>query len=426
MSNATEPLPMDTKIRKVLYVTSRFPALSMTFVANEMCAIEKLGIKVDVATLWRPLGDHKGHPAEVPFLDRIFSSSLDPVKFFFTVFLFLSKPSVIVTTLKLLPGHLSSPWLFAKLLAAIPKGILVGREAKKKKYDLIHSHFLTTPTTVALIASKYSGVPYTCTAHAFDITSSNPRMVNGSIPLKCNEAKQVITISNYNKKDILDRHPKVKAKKISIIYNGVNTDFFALRPQERNFDGKTVNVVCISNLNEKKGHEYLIRSIHILKKRNVNITLRLYGKGPMHNSLLQLTEELGLTDSVFFEGAINQSQSVGVLHSADIFALASIPLDSGDADGLPTVLIESLSCGVPTISTDVTGIPEIVIDKKTGLLVPPRDEVQLAEAILWMIDHPKQSQEFAKNGRELVMRQFNGALSARQLLDCWTKAMQDK
>jgi glycosyltransferase involved in cell wall biosynthesis len=309
------------------------------------------------------------------------------VKFFFTVFLFLSKPSVIVTTLKLLPGHLSSPWLFAKLLAAIPKGILVGREAKKKKYDLIHSHFLTTPTTVALIASKYSGVPYTCTAHAFDITSSNPRMVNGSIPLKCNEAKQVITISNYNKKDILDRHPKVKAKKISIIYNGVNTDFFALRPQERNFDGKTVNVVCISNLNEKKGHEYLIRSIHILK---------------------------------------NQSQSVGVLHSADIFALASIPLDSGDADGLPTVLIESLSCGVPTISTDVTGIPEIVIDKKTGLLVPPRDEVQLAEAILWMIDHPKQSQEFAKNGRELVMRQFNGALSARQLLDCWTKAMQDK
>jgi glycosyltransferase involved in cell wall biosynthesis len=417
---------MDRKIEKVLYVTSRFPALSMTFVANEMSAIEKLGVRIDVATLWKPLGDHKGHPAEVPFLDRVFSSSLNPIGVVLASFLLFSKPSVVITALRLVPGHLKSPWLFAKLLAAIPKGILVGRHAKRNRYDLIHSHFLTTPTTVALIASKYSGIPYTCTAHAFDITSSNPRMTNGSIPLKCNEAGMVITISNYNKRDIMSRHPEVNSEKIVIIYNGIDTSFFALRKQDRNFDTKPVSVICISNLNEKKGHEYLIRAISILKRDNEDIVLRLFGKGPMHDSLQRLTEELEITDSVFFEGAINQSQSVATLHSADIFALASIPLESGDADGLPTVLIESLSCGIPTVSTDVTGIPEIIIDKETGLLVPPRDEFQLAEALSWMIKHPEQARTLAKHGRNLVVEKFNGTRSASQLLDCWTKVLEEQ
>ena len=108
-----------------------------------------------------------------------------------------------------------------------------------------------------------------------------------------------------------------------------------------------------------------------------------------------------------------------VCQAADIFAVACVPLASQDADGLPTVIIEALAVARPTVSTQVTGIPEIVIDGETGLCVPPRNVDAFADAIAWMIDNPESARSMGEAGRQLVLAQFDRRGAARQLLSLW-------
>lgn len=410
---------------KILYVTSRFPALSMTFVANEMAGVQHLGYDVHVCTIWDPLSNHNGHPAEIQFLNKVVTTQLKSASNWAIVLgKLVTNPGILLLILQLIPGHLKSPWLFAKLLAAIPKGILAGSWAKKNDIKWIHAHFLTTPTTVALIASKISKIPFSATAHAFDITSKNPRITNGSVPLKCKEADAIVTISNYNKDDILTRWPELKEVRLEVIYNGIDTAAFSPRDSTTTLTEKrTKQILSVSNLNAKKGFYYLIKAAGILLDRDHDIVLDIYGEGPERARLESLIEELGRADKIKLHGSVNQAQVAALCSDTDIFALASIPLESGDADGLPTVLIESLAVEIPTVSTQVTGIPEIIIDGVTGMCVPPADAKALADALEWILIHPKEAADMGRKGRELVLSKFDKYVATAHLDSLWQELL---
>ena len=409
----------------ILYVTSRFPSISATFVTNEMTGVQQLGYDVHICTIWNPLSDHKGHPAEAQFLDKVVTTGLNSLaNWGIALTTLITNPGILLLVLKLVPGHLKSPWLFAKLLAAIPKGLIAGSWAKKNNVKWIHAHFLTSPTTVALIASKVSKIPYSATGHAFDITSEDPRIINGSVALKCKEAATIITISNYNRDDIIARWPELKDIRLEVIYNGIDTAAFS--PSDKPIDGsrkQTKQILSVSTLIAKKGFYYLIKAAGILLDKGHDIVLDIYGEGPERARLEALIEELGRADTIKLHGSANQDQVAALCTATDIFALASIPLKSGDADGLPTVLIESLAVEIPTVSTQVTGIPEIIIDGVTGKCVPPADVEALAYALEWLLNHPDEAKEMGKNGRELVLSKFDKTVATAKLDALWQELL---
>lgn len=416
----------DSEPTRILYVTSRFPSVTSTFVANEMTAVQALDYEVYVATLWpvvnaAPDAPHRGHPVERPFLPRVESTSLTaPRTWALALRAALVRPSVLATCLRLLPGHLRSPWLFGKLLAVIPKGLAAGARARELGIERIHAHFITTPTTVALLAAEVAGVPFTATAHAFDITSRHPKRVNGSVLLKCRRAEAIVTISEYNRADMLRRWPELESERLEVIYNGIDTSAFAPRTGARPLEsGGALRVLSVSSLNAKKGFEYLVRAVALLRGEETEVLLDIYGDGPDRAMLTELITTLGVEEHVRLHGTIDQDRVAALCREADVFVLASVPLDSDDADGLPTVLIEALSAELPTVSTQVTGIPEIVVDGETGLCVPPRDPAAIARALRWMREHPAEAREMGSAGRRLVLRQFDRQRAARRLDTLW-------
>jgi len=393
-----------------------------------MSAVSDAGCKVHILSLWPPTNDHSGHPVEIPFLDRVmYSGYAGNMKRMIRAI--IKRPSVLFTFLQLLTGHLRSPWLLGKLLLCYPRGLIAGSYAEEIGCDLIHAHFLTTPTTVAFIASKVSGIPYTATAHAFDITSTHPKLVNGSVALKCKHASAIITISEYNRKDILSRWPSISDVRLEVIYNGIDTSKFAPRNTDTEkplIKSTPYRIISISNLNEKKGFTYLISAVNKLLDKGVDISLEIYGDGPQREQLEEQIKQTNHENHIRLCGSIDQSEVEQLCKTADLFVLASILLPTGDADGLPTVLIESLGSELPSISTQVTGIPEIIIDQVTGLCVSPADSEKLAEAIAWCVENPSQAQSMARAGRMHVLKYFDQKNTSQQLMKVWSEILNDR
>ncbi len=405
----------------ILYVTSRFPSRTATFIANEMAAVQAAGAEVHIASLWEPLPGHSGHAVELPLMPRVVSFDARKLSTWRQIARAVRRrPAVLRLFAELVPGHLASPWLFGKLLASIPRGLFYGEWAATNNMDRLHAHFLTTPTTVAMIAAAVADIPYSATAHAFDITSEDPRLKNGSVSLKCRKADAIITISEYNRTDILTRWPELDSIRLEVVYNGIDTSVFTPVDEQipLGHDG-TVKILTVSSLIEKKGHDYLIEAVARLRKQGVDVRLDIYGEGSRQETLQTLINRLDVADGVALCGPAVQTKVVELCQSADIFGLACVPVASGDADGLPTVLIEALAAGLPTVSTQVTGVPEIVIDGETGRCVRPRNVDDLVEAVNWMIEHPDQARAMGAAGRDLVTRQFERTGSAKRLLETW-------
>ena len=405
----------------VMYLTSRFPSPTLTFVANEMTAVRDRGHEVSIGTVWAPLDGHDGHAIEAPLRERVVPMSYASVATLLAVVrALIRRPSVLGLIASLVPGHVRNRWLFAKLLAAIPRGLFYGDWAARNGVDRFHAHFLTSPTTVAMIAAKVAGVPFSATAHAFDITSTIPSMVNASVPEKCRAADVVITISEFNRHDMLTRWPELDDVRLEVVYNGIDTSLFSPdRPHPPFANDGPIRLISVSALTSpKKGHDDLMRAVVELESRGVDAQLDIFGTGVLYDELVALASELGVADRVTLRGSATQEELAVECQRADIFGLACVVLESDDADGLPTVLIEALATGLPTISTQVTGVPEIVRDGETGRCVPSRDIQAFADAIEWMAEHPDDAIALAAAGRELVLESFdrNGAAERLELL----------
>jgi glycosyltransferase involved in cell wall biosynthesis len=206
---------------------------------------------------------------------------------------------------------------------------------------------------------------------------------------------------------------------VDVLYNGIDTERFRASENRQVRNGQPWRVMSVSRLVEKKGYEFLIRAVAQLYRQGVAIRLDIFGDGNQRQALQNLIERLEANAYITLHGTILQEALSDKFRHADVFALACVPLPQGDSDGLPTVLIEALASELPTISTQVTGIPEIIQDGITGLCVPPGDVQRLAEAILWMLDHPEAAQAMGRRGRQLVLEQFDRRKNARLLLTRW-------
>jgi glycosyltransferase involved in cell wall biosynthesis len=174
-------------------------------------------------------------------------------------------------------------------------------------------------------------------------------------------------------------------------------------------------ILSVGRLVEKKGFPDLLLACARLKERGKAFRLAIYGEGPLRDELLAMIERHGLQGLVDLPGAIAQRDLIPIFRNAELFALAPFVTEDGDRDGVPNVLVEAMACGLPVVSTAVSGIPELVVPGVNGLLVAPHDPDALADGLAALLDDPARRAQLGAEARRTVVESFDLRAAAREL-----------
>jgi glycosyltransferase involved in cell wall biosynthesis len=280
---------------------------------------------------------------------------------------------------------------------------------EERGIDHLHAHFGSVATSVARAAARITGRPYSFTAHAKDIF--HEQVDREDLARKLTDAHHVVTVSDFNLGYLRAAFPEA-ARSVHRVYNGLDLDVFtfAAGPRRR-------EVVAVGRLVEKKGFDVLIEAIAILAARGIDVPCSIAGDGPLAGLLQEQAAQEGVGGLVRFAGPLPQREIRCLVAGAAVLAAPCVVASDGNADGLPTVLLEALALGTPCISTAVTGIPEAIRHDETGLLVPPGDAPALAAALERLIADDDLRQRLAAAGRMLVETEFDVRRQAREMRD---------
>jgi colanic acid/amylovoran biosynthesis glycosyltransferase len=192
-----------------------------------------------------------------------------------------------------------------------------------------------------------------------------------------------------------------RSEKIVVHRMGVDTRKFSFRPRKPKNDAQ-IQLLTIARLVEKKGVEYGIQAVAKVVKRFPNIEYKIVGDGPLKGQLEKLIDELRLGERVALLGWREQEEVVQLMREADILLAPSVTSENGDQEGIPVVLMEALAQGLPVVTTYHSGIPELIHDNKSGLLVRERDLDGLVEKIEYLLVHQEIWGELGKEGRRYI------------------------
>ena len=201
--------------------------------------------------------------------------------------------------------------------------------------------------------------------------------------------------------------------KIVVHYGGVDVEKFRFK-KRRETQGKVKILMC-GRFIEKKGFEYGIMAFAQLLKKYNDIELRIVGDGPLRLKLELLTKMLRLGERVSFSGEKEPRDIPEEMWNAQIFLAPSVTSRGGNKEGIPNVIQEAMATGLPVVSAYHAGIPELVIDKKTGFLVPEKDIEGLVDRLDYLISHPELWEKLGAQGREVVEEKFNLFKQVRKL-----------
>ena len=401
---------------KIGYVLKRYPRYSETFVVNEILAHEAAGLEVEIFAL-RP-------PSDTHFQD-IISRVRAPVNYLSASGI---KAEDFWTALE--GAAVSSPGLWTALGEAgsedardIYQAALLAREARLKGITHLHAHFATASTTVARLAAKFAGIPYTFTAHAKDIFHES--VCPEDFRRKLEDAAGVVTVSDYNLRYLRENYGPA-AQRMRRVYNGLDLQRFTYKaPLHR-----LPKIVAVGRLVEKKGFADLIGACATLAASGRRFTCEIVGSGELEADLRRQIEQSGASGMVRLIGPRPQAAVVRLVQEAAAFVAPCVLGEDGNRDGLPTVLLEAMALGTPVVSTDVTGIPEVLRDGETGLLVPQRNPTALAGAISRLTGDSTLRIRLADRARRLIETGFDvhdNAAHLRKIFaesaDCSRKAV---
>jgi glycosyltransferase involved in cell wall biosynthesis len=298
----------------------------------------------------------------------------------------------------------------AGIIATTPKALATAWRLRRKRVDRIHAHFATHTATCAGIAGRVGDIPFSVTVHAYDIYRRND-----TLDWKLRHAIQVFAISEYAAKLLRQRLPIGEARHIYTVYVGISMSLFREEPPPST--DEEIRLLCIANFGEKKGLDTLIDACALLRDQAISFHLMLYGDGPLREALSNQIMRLRLGDHVTLGGMISQEQVAQLMKACHLFVMPCRQDRTGDMDGIPTVFMEAMATGRPVISCPISGIPELVRDGETGLLVPPENPIALAKAIKRLACNDGLRIRLGRQARALVERQHDQRLNTRRLLN---------
>jgi glycosyltransferase involved in cell wall biosynthesis len=284
----------------------------------------------------------------------------------------------------------------------------------------LHAHFCHTPTSVALFASDLTGLPFSFTAHAKDIYTSEP----AQLARKIARARFVVTCTRYNA-EVLARIARSwgASTPIHTIYHGIDTDFFSFGTVTK--PGPPYRILSVGRIVPKKGYDDLVQSLAILDRAGLDFEFVHIGSGEMEESVRALIHRYKLEGRVRLLGTLTHDQVRDHYRQAHCVPLACKVADNGDRDGIPNVLIEAMAVGVPVISTRVSAIPELVEDGVTGTLVDAEEPADMARAMADVLTRPDAYVETLRHAREKVERELDQRRCVRRLFDLFSTALRN-
>ena len=352
---------------RVGYVLKMYPRFSETFVVTELLAHQDRGLDLEVFSL-RPPADGRFHESLARLRTPVtyLRSSSIRAEDLWTAF------RDARTELPDLARHADALWDVEPRDAI--QAVELALAVRDRQITHLHAHFASVATTVARLAARLAGITYSFTAHAKDIFHDEVR--DDDLHAKLAGATDVVAISDYNHDHLRGRFGPAAAR-VRRVYNGIDLAAFPFTaPADR-----APVIAAVGRLVEKKGFEDLLEAVALLRARGREVSVQLVGTGPLASALAAQVGRLGLQDAVTMTGALTQDEVRTVVGGAAVFAAPCVVGADGNRDGLPTVLLEAMALGTPCVATPVTGIPEVLRDEETGLLVPERDPEALAAAL---------------------------------------------
>lgn len=393
---------------KIAYVTVQLPyGPQETFIIPEIREVQRLGNEVTVLPL-RP-GDKIFH-AEAEFLrentidTRLFSAGVFR-EFVTECVLHPLKAAGVISRIVRKSRNIK---ILLKNLIVVPRGFYFARIVERRRIEHIHAHWASTPSTAAYIASSLSGIPWSFTAHRWDIAENN------ILSEKVRTATFGRTIDLPGQQEIIDAtDADASGGNVITIHMGVGIP--EQLPLPRSGRG-TFTFLCPANYVLKKGHRYLIEAVRIAVDKGLDIACHLAGDGPLEGELKRLVGYLRLESRVSFMGRLGHDKLLALYGdgAVDAVVLPSIITADGEREGIPVALMEAMAYGLPVISTDTGGISELL--DGAGVLIPQKDSAALADAIERVTKDDAYRYTLRTLGRERVLREFNLSSNVERLV----------
>lgn len=406
---------MDSKKHKmkiVAYLAPEIPALSATFVYQEIKALQARGVRV--------------LPFSVRFPGRVASEETALIENTMVLYQgnYFLRFARALKRFGRLPGKKRAfKWLISdmrdvgwlsvtslKLVQQFAVSAVLGDKMLRTGVSHLHVHFAHVPTQIGMYASAFSAIPFTVTAHANDIFERGLLLKK-----KAERAKKFLTISEYNKNFLVSLG--LPEEKINIIRCGSSLSFVDDMP--RVDDKHEYMIGTLGRLVEKKGIDILINALACDASKKYKVKLLIAGDGPLLGDLIALVKRLNMGDSIEFLGALHHTEVANFLDSLDLFVLPCVKDKNGDMDGIPVVLMEAMARGVPVISTRLSGIPELVINGTTGLLAEPGDVQGLGALIAKNLEEKIETARMQGNAFTHVRNEFSLNANVEKLIQCW-------
>lgn len=390
---------------RIAYLCNRYPAVSHSFVRREIAGMEAAGHLVDRYTVRAPtvLLDADDR-AEAAHTTAILSAGAVALLAALLAALIRAPRRFAGAARLAMRGAGLSPLALVRHVAYLGEAAWLMRRLKADRVDHLHAHFGTNPATVARLARRLGGPPYSFTAHGPD-EFDRPQALD--LAGKVAEARVAVAISSFGRSQLMRWSDPADWPRIVVARCGVDAAFLRDTPPAPD----APRFATVARLSGQKGLPLLVEAAAILRARGHDFRLDIAGDGDLKDALVRQISATGLDEQVRLVGSLDGAGVRRLIEGARAFVLPSF------AEGLPVVIMEALALGRPVIATAIAGTPELV-DAACGWLVPAGSAPAVADAMAAAIDAPPERiAAMGREGRRRVTEHHDAARNARVLAE---------
>lgn len=419
VENESRHIGKDMAKFDVVYFSRNFPELSQTFVYNEMRGLRDIGVAIHVVAQKQETSSPSDLPKKYGFTDiryamdgtgrsnraKRISSLLRnlfklPLKASFRLLLSIAERRGIGNG-----TPLSTRVILATMLQP------------KQNRAIIHCHFGTAGLVIAQL--KKAGLvdaPLTTVFHGYDLTQFMKDKRADIYDDLLEQADLLLPISDLWHRRLIELG--ASPKKIQTQRLGIDCSAFRFKERVKRHDAP-LRFISVGRMTEKKGHRYVIEAFArlIANKPDLDVRLDMIGDGPLFENIRELADGFMLGHRLVLHGSVQHDEVRTLLNDAHIFVLPSVIAADGDMEGIPVAIMEAMALGLAVISTHHSGIPELVADGRSGLLVPERDVEALSAAMEALAEQPEKIASMGREGRAIIEENYDERKQAQKLFD---------
>jgi glycosyltransferase involved in cell wall biosynthesis len=385
-------------MKSIVYVTTSFPTLAW-FLENEVAKLTQRGFRVRVFTLRSVGTQYQPDHESLVRITRAMGSPFAPAAWWALLQWLVRKPHVLIGEFtRILWSSRSSAYALVGHIGYLPATALIASAVEREDIDQVHGAWAHFPATVAYLAARLTGRPFSMAGHAGGDIHRTQAFLAEKV-----RAAQFVTACVRENAETLQRLGGPGAR-VEWIYHGVDLRRFDGEGRRR---GEEPTLITVGRLASTKGFDVAIRALAVLRERGLRPTLIMVGDGPLRATLESLVQSLELTDQVRMIGALSHEQLLPLYRSAWLLVAPSVELSNGRRDGIPNVVVEAMAMRLPCVGSRAAGLEEVIAEGETGWLSQPGDPMSLADALQRALADPARLDEVGERSRSRVLREFD-------------------